>query len=200
MSSESTVRVLPHPHCSVYNCFSIFVQFFPDVAPHFLSAHDPPSNLAEPLYPLGGCQAGGVGSFPRTKWVVCGGTKIHLLEFGVKYLNFGATYLSFGAMYLNFGATYLNFGAVYLNFGDENIGIESVRRMGGGWVGPPGPPGGFVEKVFRPPLGVFPQISERRLASNYESRDWLARGYIPAHQHCELFYSLAGDPQGRPKV
>jgi len=23
--------------------------------------------------------------------------------------------------------------------------------------------------------------------------DWLARGYMPAHQHCELFYTLAGD-------
>jgi len=23
--------------------------------------------------------------------------------------------------------------------------------------------------------------------------DWLARGYMPAHQHCDLFYSLDGD-------
>jgi len=51
MSSESTVRVLPHPHCSLYNYFSISVQFFSDVALHFLSAHDSPSNLAESRYP-----------------------------------------------------------------------------------------------------------------------------------------------------
>jgi len=42
LSSESTVRVLPHPHCSIFNYFSIFVQFFSDVAPHFWSAHDSP--------------------------------------------------------------------------------------------------------------------------------------------------------------
>ena len=30
-----------------------------------------------------------------------GGTKIHLFEFGLKYVNFGATYLSYGAVYLN---------------------------------------------------------------------------------------------------
>ena len=42
---------------------------------------------------------------------VFGGTKIHLCEFGVKYLNFGATYLSFGATYSMFGAIYLKFGA-----------------------------------------------------------------------------------------
>jgi len=23
--------------------------------------------------------------------------------------------------------------------------------------------------------------------------DWLARGYMPAHQHCDLFYPLVGD-------
>ena len=38
MSSESTVRVLPQPHCSPDNYFSISVNFFPDVAPHSLSA------------------------------------------------------------------------------------------------------------------------------------------------------------------
>ena len=46
LSPKSTVRVLPLPHCSLYNYFSISVQFFSDVAPHFLSAHDSPSNLA----------------------------------------------------------------------------------------------------------------------------------------------------------
>jgi len=43
---ESTVRVLPHPHRSPNNCFSISVQFFPQVAPHFFGQHDSPSNLA----------------------------------------------------------------------------------------------------------------------------------------------------------
>jgi len=47
LSPESTVRVLPHPHCSLNNYFSISVQFFSDVTPHFLSAHDSPSNLAK---------------------------------------------------------------------------------------------------------------------------------------------------------
>jgi len=51
LSSKSTVRVLPHPHCSLYNYISISVQFFSDVAPHFLSAYDSPSNLAESRYP-----------------------------------------------------------------------------------------------------------------------------------------------------
>ena len=47
MSSESTVRVLPLPRCSHNNYFSICIQLFSDVPPHFLSAHDSPSNLAE---------------------------------------------------------------------------------------------------------------------------------------------------------
>jgi len=38
-------------------------------------------------------------------------TKIHLFEFGVKYVDFGATYMSFGAIYLSFSAIYLIFGA-----------------------------------------------------------------------------------------
>ena len=50
---SQTVRVLPHPHCSVENCFSISEQFFSDVAPHCLSAHDSPSNLAGSRYPHG---------------------------------------------------------------------------------------------------------------------------------------------------
>jgi len=31
--------LLPHPHCSCNNYFSILVNFFSDLAPHFLSAH-----------------------------------------------------------------------------------------------------------------------------------------------------------------
>ena len=50
-SSESTVRIFPHPHCSPNNYFSISVQFFSDVAPHFLSAHYSPSNLDKSRYP-----------------------------------------------------------------------------------------------------------------------------------------------------
>jgi len=46
---------------------------------------------------VAGCQAGGVGSFPRTKREVLSGTKIYLIEFEIKYLNFGAMYLGFGA-------------------------------------------------------------------------------------------------------
>jgi len=50
--SKSTVRVrLPYPHCSLYNYFSISIQFFSDVALHFLSAHYSPGNLAESRYP-----------------------------------------------------------------------------------------------------------------------------------------------------
>jgi len=47
LSSESTVCVLPHPHCSCNNYLSISVHFFS----HFWSAHDSPSNLAESRYP-----------------------------------------------------------------------------------------------------------------------------------------------------
>jgi len=60
---------------------------------------------------VGGGQAGGDGSFPRTEREVFGGTKVQLYKFAVKYLNFGATYLIFGATYLSFGAIYSNFGA-----------------------------------------------------------------------------------------
>jgi len=41
----------PHPHRWLESYFSIFVQFFSEMAPHFLSAHDSPSNLAESRYP-----------------------------------------------------------------------------------------------------------------------------------------------------
>jgi len=51
LSSESTVRVLPHPHCSMNNYFSIYVQCFSDAAPHFLSAHYSPSNIDNSWYP-----------------------------------------------------------------------------------------------------------------------------------------------------
>jgi len=71
-----------------------------------------------------GCQNGGAGSFPRTKREVFGGTKIHLFEFGVKYLNFGATYLSFDAVYLNFGAKYLDFDAI-LAIWRQNLKLQS---------------------------------------------------------------------------
>ena len=82
---------------------------------------------------MGGCQADGDGSFPRTEREVYSGTKIHLFEFGVKYLNFGATYLSFGAIFLSFGAMHLSFGnRVFL------------KGVGGGWVDPPRPPRDFV--------------------------------------------------------
>jgi len=83
------------------------------------------------------CQTGGAGCFPRTKREVFGGTKIHVFEFGVKYLNLGATYLSFGAVCLNFGAIYLNVGAItYFNFGAKILNIWYFRRVGvgGGWV------------------------------------------------------------------
>ena len=41
----------PHPHCSLNSYFSICVQFFPEVAPHFWSAHGSSSNLAYSRYP-----------------------------------------------------------------------------------------------------------------------------------------------------
>ena len=93
---------------------------------------------------MGGCQTGGAGSFPRTKREVFGGTKIQVFEVGIKYLNFGATHLSFGATYLNFVNIYLNFGAIYLNFGAKIENRVFSKGGGGGWVGPPGPPGGFA--------------------------------------------------------
>jgi len=78
---------------------------------------------------VGGCQTGEAGSFARTKREEVRGTKIHLFEFGVKYLNFGARYLGFCAMYLNFGTAHLNFGAICLNF--------CATFVGGGVVGSP---------------------------------------------------------------
>ena len=42
---SQTVHVLPHPHSSNDYYFSIFEQFFSDVAPHFLSVHDSPSHI-----------------------------------------------------------------------------------------------------------------------------------------------------------
>jgi len=43
-----------NPDRSLYNCFSISVQFFPRMAPHFFDHHDSPSNLAKSRYPRGG--------------------------------------------------------------------------------------------------------------------------------------------------
>jgi len=45
-------------------------------------------------------QAGGVGSFPRTKREVFSGTKIDWFEFGVKYLDFGPLSRNFYPFYL----------------------------------------------------------------------------------------------------
>jgi len=58
---------------------------------------------------------------------VCNGTKIHKLEFAVRYLNFVAIYSRLGSIYLNFGDMYLNGGPKFEN--------KSCRRVGGGgWV------------------------------------------------------------------
>jgi len=103
---------------------------------------------------VGGCQSGGAGSFPRTKREVFGGTKIHL--FGVEYLNFGATYLSFGGIYLNLGAVYANFGAKI-----ENRVFS--RGVGGGWVGPSGPPRDFG-------IGIGKKYSAHPLSPTHHPR------------------------------
>ena len=84
-----------------------------------------------------------------TKREVFGGTKIQVFEFGVKYLNFGATYLSFGATYLNFFIICLNFGAIYLNSGATIENRVFSKGVGGGGVGPPGPPGGLGIGVWK---------------------------------------------------
>jgi len=31
------------------------------------------------------------------------------------------------------------------------------------------------------------------VVSEIDCANWLARGYMPAHQHCDLFYPLVGD-------
>ena len=54
LSPESTVPVHSHPHRSLNNCFSISVQFFSQVAPHFFGQHESPSNLAKSRYPCEG--------------------------------------------------------------------------------------------------------------------------------------------------
>jgi len=48
---ESNVPIHPQPHRSLADYFSISMQFFPQVAPHFFGQHDSPSNLAESRYP-----------------------------------------------------------------------------------------------------------------------------------------------------
>ena len=45
MSPESTFPMHPHPHCLIDNYFSISIQIFHQVAPHFFSAQDSPSNI-----------------------------------------------------------------------------------------------------------------------------------------------------------
>jgi hypothetical protein len=52
LGPESTVRVLPHNHRSVNNYFSIVVNFFTRMVPHFYGQHDSLSNLAKSRYPL----------------------------------------------------------------------------------------------------------------------------------------------------
>ena len=63
LSPELTFHLLPHPHCSIYNYFSISVKFFPGVAPHFWSAHDSPSNLDNSPVPS---TRGGSNTMPAT--------------------------------------------------------------------------------------------------------------------------------------
>ena len=46
----------------------------------------------------------------------------------------------------------------------------------------------------RDPWGdTIPQALCFLVVREIDCGNWLARGYMPAHQHCELFYLLAGD-------
>jgi len=54
---------------------------------------------------------------------------------------------------------YLSFGAIFLNFGAKNWKKSLFEECGGGWVGPPGPPGGFV-------IGVGKKYSAHPLVGN----------------------------------
>jgi len=65
-----------HAHCSHNNHFSISVQFFSDVAPHFLSAHDSPRNLTKsrvPGHPIRNCAGSSNNLVPR-------GTKVSAID------------------------------------------------------------------------------------------------------------------------
>ena len=43
--------------------------------------------------------------------------------------------------------------------------------------------------------GTIPWALRFLVIREIDSGDWLARGYMPAHQHCELFYPPPGLPQ-----
>ena len=62
----------------------------------------------------GGCRISWIGSFPRTKWEVCSGTKIDLIWILSVKFEFSATFI--GTKYLNFGADILIFGAKILQW------------------------------------------------------------------------------------
>jgi len=59
----------------------------------------------------------------------------------------------------------LSFGAIYLNFGAIIENRVFSRGVGGGWVGPPGPPGGFGigvgKKYYAHPLELSLRKSPR---------------------------------------
>ena len=83
----------------------------------------------------------GARRLSRTKRGGFGGTKFYFIWICVKYLNFGHVFEFWPA--LSWSDCLLSLRIV-----DQNYKIMSFRRalgvMGGGWMGPAGPPGGFV--------------------------------------------------------
>ena len=48
----------------------------------------------------------------------------------------------------------------------------------------------------RAPVGGHHSLGATFLVTEINCGDWLARGYMPADQHCNLFYPLAEDLLG----
>ena len=52
---------------------------------------------------------------------------------------------------------------------------------------------GVTWHLSYPSGGTIPRALRFLVVREIDGGNWLARGYMPAHQHCELFYPLAGD-------
>ena len=86
---------------------------------------------------VGGWQTGGVGRFPRPKREAFHGSKIDLLEFGVSIWIL-APHIWVWALYIWILAPY-----IWILAPKSEMSVFR-KGNGGGWVGPSGPPGGFV--------------------------------------------------------
>ena len=78
----------------------------------------------------------GAGSFPRTKQEVLGGTKIPLFEFWGQIFEFWRHIFEFWHHFFDL------WRHIFVFWRQKNDKVF-LKGVGGGWVGPPGPPGGL---------------------------------------------------------